>query len=58
MALLEHRNQHPELDQCGVRTSKGYKGAVIENVAANVMKKNEEKEVVERYYDFQRRMIM
>ena len=43
-----------ELEQRGVRTSQGCKEAVIENVASNLMKKNEKKEVVELYYDFQK----
>ena len=43
-----------ELDQRGVRTSQGCKEAVIENLAANMMKKKEKKEIVELYYDFQK----
>ena len=42
-----------ELDQRGVRTSQGCNEAVIENVSSNMMKKDEKKEVVELYYDFQ-----
>ena len=43
-----------EYEQRGVRTSQGCKEAVIENLASNVMKKREKKEVVELYYDFQK----
>ena len=43
-----------ELEQRGVRSSQGYKEAVIENVASNTMKKKEKKDVVELYYDFQK----
>ena len=43
-----------ELEQRGVRTSQGCKEAVIENLAANLMKKKEKKKVVELYYDFQK----
>ena len=43
-----------ELDQRGVRTSQGYKEAVIENLASNMMKKKEKSDVVELYYDFQK----
>ena len=40
-----------EFEQRGVRTSQGCKEAVIENLAANTMKKKDKKEVVELYYD-------
>ena len=43
-----------ECEQRGVRTSQGCKEAVIENVAANALKKKEKKDVVELYYDFQK----
>ena len=43
-----------ELEQRGVRTSQRCKEAVIENVAANLMKRTEKKEAVELYYDFQK----
>ena len=43
-----------ECDQRGVRTSQGCKEAVIENLASNVMKKRDKKEIVEMYYDFQK----
>ena len=43
-----------EYEQRGVRTSQGCKEAVIENLASNMMKKKEKKEVVELYYDFQK----
>ena len=43
-----------EYEQRGVRTSQGCKEAVIENLASNVMKRKEKKEVVELYYDFQK----
>ena len=43
-----------ECEQRGVRTSQGCKEAVIENVASNLMKKKENKDVVELYYDFQK----
>ena len=42
-----------ELDQRGVRTSQACKEAVIENLASNVMKEKDKKDVVELYYDFQ-----
>ena len=42
-----------ELDRRGVRTSQGCKEAVIENLASNVLKKKDMKEVIELYYDFQ-----
>ena len=38
-----------------MRTSQGCKEAVIENVASNTIKRKEKKEIVELYYDFQRR---
>ena len=43
-----------ELDQRGVRTSQGCKEAVIENLASNMMKRKEKKDIVELYYDFQK----
>ena len=43
-----------EYEQRGVRTSQGCKEAVIENVASNLVKKKDKKEVVELYYDFQK----
>ena len=42
-----------ECEQRGVRTSQGCKEAVIENLASNATKE-EEKEVIELYYDFQK----
>ena len=41
-------------EQRGVRTSQGCKEAVIENLTLNLMKKRDEKEVVEMHYDFQK----
>ena len=43
-----------DCEQRGVRTSQGCKEAVIENVAANLMKKKEKTAVVELFYDFQK----
>ena len=43
-----------ECEQRGVRSSQGCKEAVNENVARNLMKKKEKKEIVELYYDFQK----
>ena len=43
-----------ENEQRGVRTSQGCKEVAIENVASNLMKKKENKDVVELYYDFQK----
>ena len=43
-----------EYEQRGVRTSQGCKEAVLENVASNVMKKTENDDVIELYYDFQK----
>ena len=42
-----------DFEQRGVRTSQGCKEAVIENLAANMMKKREKRDIVELYYDFQ-----
>ena len=46
-----------ELERRGVRTFPGCKEAVIENLAINVPKKKEKKEVVELYYDFQKASV-
>ena len=43
-----------ECEQRGVITSQWCKEAVIENVASNLVKKREKKDVVELYYDFQK----
>ena len=43
-----------DCEQRGVRTSQGCKEAVIENLAANVMKRKEKNDIVELYYDFQK----
>ena len=43
-----------DLEQRGVRSSQGCKEAVIENLASNMMKKKERKDIVELYYDFQK----
>ena len=43
-----------EYEQRGVRTSQGCKEAVIENLAFNLSRKKEKKDVVELYYDFQK----
>ena len=43
-----------DFEQRGVRTSQGCKEAVIENLAANMMKKREKRDIVELYYDFQK----
>ena len=43
-----------ELEQRGVRSSHGCKESVIENLASNMMKRNDKKEIVELYYDFQK----
>ena len=43
-----------ECEQRGVRTSQGCKEAVLQNLAANTMRKKEKKDVVELYYDFQK----
>ena len=43
-----------DFEQRGVRTSQGCKEAVIENLAANVMKRKEKNDIVELYYDFQK----
>ena len=43
-----------ELEQRGVRSSQGCKVAVIENLASNLMKKKEKRQVIELYYDFQK----
>ena len=43
-----------EFEQRGVRTSQGCKEAVLENLASNAMKKKDNKEVIELYYDFQK----
>ena len=43
-----------ESEQRGVRFSQGCKEAVIENMASNVMKRKDKKDVVELYYDFQK----
>ena len=43
-----------ECEQRGVRSSQGCKEAVIENVALNLTRKKEKKEVIELYYDFQK----
>ena len=43
-----------EYKQRGVRSSQGCKEAVIENLASNTMKRKDEKEIVELYYDFQK----
>ena len=43
-----------DCEQRGVRTSQGCKEAVIENRAANVMKRKEKTDIVELYYDFQK----
>ena len=41
-----------ECEQRGVRTSQGCKEAVVENLAANVVKRKEKNDNVESYYDF------
>ena len=41
-------------EQRGVRTSQGCKETVIENIAANIMKKKQKSLIVELYYDFQK----
>ena len=43
-----------DCEQRCVRTSQGCKDAGIENVAMNMMKKKEEDEVSELYYDFKK----
>ena len=43
-----------ECEQRGVRTSKGFKEAVLENIASNVMKRKVKKDVVELYYHLQK----
>ena len=36
----------------GVRSSQGFKEAVVENLASNMMQKKEKNGIVELYYDF------
>ena len=43
-----------DCEQRGVRTSQGCKEDVIQNLAWNVVKKKDKKEIVELYYDFQK----
>ena len=43
-----------ELEQSGVRTSQGCKESVIENLALNLSRKKERREIAELYYDFQK----
>ena len=43
-----------EYEQRGVRTSQGCKEAVIENIPSNALKKKENNEIVELYYEFQK----
>ena len=43
-----------DLEQRGARTSQGCKEAVIENLASNMMKKKDNNEIIELYYDFQK----
>ena len=43
-----------ECEQRGVRASQGCKEAIIENMASNMMKKKEMKDIVKLYYDFQK----
>ena len=43
-----------ENEQRGVRSSQGCKEAVIENIALNLTRKKEKKEVIELYCDFQK----
>ena len=43
-----------ECDQKGVRSSQGCKEAVLENLASNIMKKKDQREIVELCYDFEK----